>query len=186
MSVYCEEQIIEIPHTRRDTQESASFRLKYPEPPEYSDTTMIHRGELITASLVIPCNQISTHVSVKCVEIPVTLVEPKTGLFKLIFKMELWAVPWPYDVFLDTTSSFDPSPVTKTRVCRCVVRFHGQYFVIKEGAVEICFEFANMCKKHAKFEYVNVYTLLLTNSKPIFDAQSNDRIDINPWATGFC
>jgi len=185
-SVYCEEQIIKIPHTRPGTEESTSIRLKYPEPPIYGSTTAIRRGDLVTVSLVIPCNQLGTHVSVKCVEIPITLVEPEIRLCRLIFNMELWAVPRPYDFFLDTTSSYDPALVTETRACRCAVRLHGKYSVIKEGVVEICFEFPRVCKKHWEFEYVNVHILLPEHSKMIFDVQSNDQIDINIWATGFC
>lgn len=143
------------------------LRLVHPKAPGNEKEVIVRRGDLITLSIHFLEEEPSLYVSVNSSGIPTRGDEtrdekmPGDNINGLSVEMELWDITRPHRFPFQEFCALhhDPSLISETGSCGCLVYFHGRYFPIRDRRAEICFEFpviGNGHKALQKYEYVNL------------------------------
>lgn len=143
------------------------LRLVHPEPPANENEVKVRRGDLVTLSIHF-LGEPGLYVSVNSSGIPAQGDEvrdenmPSNNINGLSLEMELWDITRPHRFpFKEFCALYhNPSLISETGSCECLVRFHGQHFAIRDQRAEICFEFpviGSGHKKSQKYEYADLY-----------------------------
>jgi hypothetical protein len=140
---------------------STSICLVHPVPPVDREV-VVRRGDLITLSVNFLYKEPSTHISVKCAEIPLLAhgEELQSAENSLSLDMALWDITSGNGAYLSAFCDpcHGPSFISGAGICGCLVRFHGRYSPIQNWKAKICLEFPIMVdgsKEQKRYRYVD-------------------------------